>query len=274
MTIIKKGDTGAAVRDAQKALNQNGANITVDGWFGDVTEQAVIAFQLKHNLPPVGQIGPRTMAALQGKNCDKLLLRDHIINAAAMLEVEPACLAAVAQVESAGSGFFSCGRPAILFERHVFYKQLQQQSQELADEMARQYPQLCNTQRGGYVGGPSEYQRFNMAHLLNPVAAIEACSWGMFQIMGFHWQLLGFDSPKAMMQAMGESEARHLQALTHFILADSVLHKALKGKKWAEFAKRYNGPAYTENNYDMKLSRAYLQMAPYYEDTPDAAMAE
>lgn len=273
MNILKKGDSGLAVRDLQKRLNQHGATLTVDGWYAEETEKAVIAFQLKHNLPPVGQVGPRTNAALSGQLSEKLITQAQIIESAKTLNVEAAAVAAVAQVESAGSGFFDCGRPAILFERHVFYKQLQQESQELAAEMARQYPQLCSTQRGGYVGGSGEYQRFNMAYLLNPKAAVEACSWGMFQIMGFHWQLLGFSSAAAFKTAMDKTEGEHLQALTRFIAADSGLHKALKAKKWDEFARRYNGPAYAENNYDTKLSRAYLQLSKIYE-VPHVVVSE
>ncbi|MEG6992119.1 N-acetylmuramidase domain-containing protein, partial [Pseudomonas aeruginosa] len=44
-----------------------------------------------------------------------------------------------------------------------------------------------------------------------------------------------------------------------FIEADPALLKALKGRKWAEFARRYNGPAYARNLYDVKLERAYAR---------------
>lgn len=274
MNILKRGDTGYPVRDLQKKLNEFGANLIVDGWFGEKTEQAVIQFQLKHNLPPVGQVGPRTQAALQGVNREKLITRQAIITAAELLNVEPAAVGAVAQVESAGSGFFACGRPAILFERHIFYRQLQAESQQLADEVNRLYPHLCSKERGGYIGGSGEYQRFNMAHMLNPQAAIEACSWGMFQIMGFHWQHLGYTSAKAYKEAMEQSESEHLNALTRFIQADPLLHKALKAKKWADFAKRYNGPAYAENHYDSKLARAYQQLKAVYQAEQHASTAK
>ena len=32
---------------------------------------------------------------------------------------------------------------------------------------------------------------------------------------------------------------------------------ALQNKNWAEFARRYNGPAYAQNRYDEKLAEAY-----------------
>ncbi|MCR8935678.1 N-acetylmuramidase domain-containing protein [Pseudomonas sp. A4] len=43
----------------------------------------------------------------------------------------------------------------------------------------------------------------------------------------------------------------------------AVLHKALKGRKWAEFAKLYNGPDYQRNLYDIKLQRAYERHGDY-----------
>lgn len=270
MTILKRGDTGQAVRDAQKLLNQHKHIVVVDGWFGEKTLAAVTAFQLKYNLPPVGQIGPRTLAKLRGQHSAKLITQADIVDAAEKLNVSAAALAAVAQVESAAAGFFPCGRTAILFERHVYYRQLQQESQQLADEIARQYPQLCNTHRGGYIGGSGEYQRFSMAHLLNPQAAIESCSWGMFQIMGFHWQALGYNNAAEFKAAMDVSEGEQLRILSRFIKLDPALHKALKNRKWAEFAKRYNGPAYAENHYDRKLARAFEQLSNVYQDKHDA----
>ena len=274
MTILKHGDTGHAVRDAQKLLNQHGHNVSVDGWYGDKTQDAVTAFQLQHNLPPVGQIGPRTLAKLRRQDTLKLITQRDIITAAQQLGVHEAALAAVAQVESSADGFFPCGRPAILFERHVYYRQLQQESQELADEISKQYPHLCSTQRGGYVGGSAEYQRFAMAYMLNPAAAIESCSWGMFQIMGFHWQALGFAKAADFKHAMESSEGEQLRILTRFIAMDPALHKALKSRKWAEFAKRYNGPAYGENHYDIKLARAFEQLQALYQDKADAKTAD
>ena len=42
-----------------------------------------------------------------------------------------------------------------------------------------------------------------------------------------------------------------------FIQADLDLHHALIVRDWAEFARRYNGPAYRDNIYDTKLATAY-----------------
>ena len=67
---------------------------------------------------------------------------------------------------------------------------------------------------------------------------------------------------------MSESEGQQLQAFVRFILADSVLHNALKARKWAKVAELYNGPAYKRNLYDIKLARAYER---HLDDAPAEA---
>lgn len=62
---IKKGMSGEGVRWLQWELKQAGYNITIDGNFGDKTEEALIAFQKKHKLEQDAQCGPVTRTALK-----------------------------------------------------------------------------------------------------------------------------------------------------------------------------------------------------------------
>lgn len=64
MTTLRKGDKGSEVRELQELLNQNGANLTVDGSFGAKTQEAVKAFQGKNGLDRDGVCGPKTWAKL------------------------------------------------------------------------------------------------------------------------------------------------------------------------------------------------------------------
>ena len=170
---------------------------------------------------------------------------------------------AVNQVESRGEGFAANGRPVILFERHVMFERLQANglSEAEADALAAKHPALVNRKAGGYIGGTAEHQRLAQAQQLHATAALESASWGLFQIMGYHWQRLGYFDAQHFADTMALSEAAQLDAFVSFIETDTALHKALKGRKWAEFAKRYNGPAYAKNLYDVKLARAYAQFA-------------
>ena len=253
---MRKNDTGAEVRDLQKKLG-----IEVDGLYGDSTEAAVRKFQEQHGLVADGIAGDKTLATLRAGKADPRLLKHADIDAAAdALEVDTGCILAVNEVESIGLGFLPDGRPKILFERHIMYKRLKGDDYD-ADGLAAKYPNLVNQTRGGYAGGSAEHARFRTACGIDQTCAIESASWGLFQIMGFHWQTLGYASAEEFMGAMQRSEADQLDAFVRFVKADPVLHKALKSRKWAEFAKLYNGPAYKENSYDAKLAAAFTRHA-------------
>ena len=62
---IEKGSKGEDVRFLQQRLNEFGAEIGVDGSFGNQTDRAVRNFQTDHGLTVDGIVGPKTMAALQ-----------------------------------------------------------------------------------------------------------------------------------------------------------------------------------------------------------------
>lgn len=54
------------VTQLQRLLNQNGANLTEDGIFGDQTRNAVLAFQRNNNLTADGVVGNQTWSKLTG----------------------------------------------------------------------------------------------------------------------------------------------------------------------------------------------------------------
>lgn len=179
--------------------------------------------------------------------------------AATELGIDLPAIKAVVDVESNGDGFYPSGTPKILFERHVMYKRVAEtMGQSAADKYFSKYPEICNPKPGGY--GPGEDQPIRMgmaATLINRNCALESASWGAFQIMGYHWKSLGFYNLQAFVNAMYASEGAQLQAFVSFIKDDEDMHEALKTHDWADFARRYNGPAYKKNRYDKKLKAAY-----------------
>lgn len=267
---LRHGSKGQAVRQLQRALNANGAKLFPDGDFGDKTEQAVRAYQLKVGLVVDGVAGEKTLAALAGADCSKLLSNATLVAAAKRLGVELAAVYAVNEVESTGAGFLANGKPKILYERHQMHRLLATPRHEgddaealkqHADQLATLHPALVNPRPGGYAGGTAEHQRLANAKLIDALCAPEACSWGAFQVMGYHWQRLGYSSLDDFLTRMAQDENQHFEAFIRYIEAEPALHKALKAKKWAEFARRYNGPAYARNLYDVKLERAYQRHA-------------
>ena len=83
MKLIKKGSKGDSVKLLQELLNKHGFNLTVDGDFGNKTEEAVKQFQKRLNLTVDGIVGSKTFEALQAKyeaniNIIKDFLKVHI----------------------------------------------------------------------------------------------------------------------------------------------------------------------------------------------------
>jgi len=267
---LRHGDRSQAVMQLQRSLTARGFALFPDGDFGDETEKAVRAFQLKAGLVVDGVAGSKTQAALAGADCSRLLSNATLVAAAKRLGVELATVYAVNEVESAGAGFLSNGKPAILFERHIMHRQLSAprsaaddagKRKARADLLATEFPNLVNTRPGGYAGGVAEHQRLAQARQLDDTAALESASWGAFQIMGFHATSLGYASVQAFAASMAQDENQQFNAFVGFIEAHPGLHKALKARKWADFAKQYNGPSYARNLYDVKLQRAYERHA-------------
>lgn len=260
MDTLKQGMVGYQVAELQQLLNNHGQRLVVDGDFGAKTFAAVQAVQRRAGLVVDGRAGPKTLAVLRGQLRNlwpKFLKEDDLKAAAATLGVELAVVKAVNLVESVGCGFGEDQRPRILLERHVAYKQAAAAGMD-SKLLAASYPNLVNPKRGGYAGGSHEWSRFaNLASITSQAVAIEACSWGAFQIMGYHWKRLGYSSAIDFMKSMCDSEGNQLDAFVRFIKADGELHKAMKEKNWAVFASEYNGPAYRDNLYDTKLATAY-----------------
>ncbi len=175
--------------------------------------------------------------------------------AAFLLECEVAAIKAVAEVESAGSGFLEDGRAKILFEGHIFYKYTK-------GVYANAHPTICYPKwtKQFYQGGIAEYSRLEQAEALARVAARMSASYGRFQIMGFNFPICGFANVDAFYDAMQTSEGAQLQAFCEYI-KHTGLASALQTHDWARLAKGYNGPEYWRNAYDKKLAAAYAKYA-------------
>ena len=180
--------------------------------------------------------------------------------AATGLSVDPATVRAVTEVESRGTGFLLDSRPVILFERHIMFRRLTGAGRDSA-LLSRFLPSVINSTPGGYLGGSEEHDRLYLARQVDPIAAIESASWGLFQIMGFHWERLGYTSAQDFERQMCESERQHLDAFVRFVITSPQIHMALRKQDWTAFAAGYNGPAFAKNHYDKKLEAAYRRHA-------------
>ena len=191
----------------------------------------------------------------------KFLTKLQVVAAANELDVEYAALKSVLEVECRSSGFFSTGEPAILFERHVFWRRLgniRWFTKRL--QIMAKHPRVCNKFSGGYGRFSGQHKKLAVAVRYNRDVALESASWGIGQVMGYHWEKLGYPSLQAFINDMYESEAKQLEAVVRYIKHFN-LDGALRRRDWSAFAYGYNGKAYTKNNYDEKLKQAYRKHA-------------
>ncbi|MEJ2769077.1 N-acetylmuramidase family protein [Mycetohabitans sp. B46] len=261
MKPLRLGDQGQDVALLQRRLIRAGYGPQLTHVYDAATEAAVTALQIHTGLVVDGIVGPKTMVALaRGKPDPKHLTDADLLCAAETLGVPIASIRAVNEVESHGAGFLPDGRPTILFERHVFWQRLKARDLDPVP-LAVQHPNIVAPVRGGYHGGAAEYTRLAIAAQIESVAAHESASWGAFQILGQHWARLGYASVDDFVDRMQANEAEQLDAFVRFVAADRRLLAALRGRRWAQLARLYNGPGYSRNLYDTKLAQAYRKYA-------------
>lgn len=181
----------------------------------------------------------------------KRLTEKDYEDAAKKLGCDVAAVKAVVSVEAGkGGGFLKDKRPKILFESRWFHK--------LTDgQYDQSHPHLSTAAWvRNYKGGAGEYTRLGEAIELNRAAALKSTSWGSFQILGVNHRVAGFNTVETFVKAQVKSEGEHLKAFCNFVIGNN-LDDELRDRRWADFAKRYNGPGYRENRYDEKMAAAY-----------------
>lgn len=114
--------------------------------------------------------------------------------------------------------------------------------------------------------GAHQYDRLNLAMRLDRNAALQSTSWGLGQTMGFNFAQTNSADVEAMVKRMVTSENEQLLCTIGELIGGGSV-AALRAKDWANFARRYNGPNYAINNYDVRLSAAYQKFS--YGGTPD-----
>jgi hypothetical protein len=172
--------------------------------------------------------------------------------AATRLGCEVAAIKAVAEVESGPhGGFLPDDTPVILFERHLFARL----TNHVYDHA---HPAISNPSPGGYGKVLDQPARLAEASALDRDAALQACSWGRFQVLGANWRDLDYESLQQFVNAMYAGEAEQLDSFVRFIQHNG-LTGALRTHNWTAFARRYNGPNFHINHYDTKLAEAYAR---------------
>ncbi|WP_052310996.1 LysM peptidoglycan-binding domain-containing protein [Rubrivivax gelatinosus] len=200
----------------------------------------------------------------------------------------------IAVVESGGRASFwrlnhgeGAHIPALLFERHIFSRRTKGRFDNAHPDLSWPVPYRKKSKIGeedkrmhdgqvdaddAYGDYSSAYLRLIRAYSLDATAALEAASWGKFQILGTNYSLCGRPTPVAFVDQMCMSEAAQIGLLANFIQKKPPvwidakdtkkgkhpsLLESVRKKDWAMIAFNYNGPGYKTYSYDIKLRAAY-----------------
>jgi len=269
------------VRLVQRLLDRQAARtgivISQSGQFDHATQQALAIFQRRVMRNPManGIVSPgdSTLQELTSTTAQRLmaggagglrlphrignseLAEEDFVAAAAALKCDVRSVKAVTAIEAPNGPFDIWGRPTLLFERHLFHR-------FTGGRHDRTAPDLSSANPGGYGRTSEQFGRLERAYALDATAALRATSWGGFQILGDNYARAGFGTVDLFVRAMCQSAAQQLTAFVAFIQFSPALIRAIDNRRWADFAKVYNGPNYKINDYDNKLEKAYEAAQP------------
>lgn len=186
-------------------------------------------------------------------------MKERIINLATRYEacrigVEPEALRAFIDVESSGQGFDTeTGKIIIQFEP-VWFRRHEPFAPSGAWSMNKVERQA------------KEWAAFNDAWSINPDSAMKSTSIGMGQVMGFHFERLGYKTVGEMWDDAKRGEERQIHQMAEFINTDRKLWTAIRTKDWHTVALRYNGAKYQElaikwgrTPYNISMAEAYAR---------------
>ncbi len=268
MKLIRRGSSGEEVKELQILLSKFGYEVAADGIFGRETEVAVREFQRSVRISCDGIVGSSTWHHLRDEDILDLIsikmTEEDYVRGSKQLKVDIATVKAVEEVETGGrGGFFKSGFPSILFEGHIFWQQLRKLGMN-PEQFVKGNENILYSKwtKSEYYGGIREYERLEKAKKISRIAAYSSTSWGSFQIMGFNYADAGCSTLDEFVAKMHKNEGSQFDLFIQFI-KNKKLDICLQEQNWKEFARRYNGPSYEQNKYDVKLEMAYKKYSCY-----------
>lgn len=180
---------------------------------------------------------------------------------AASLGIKAPALHMFLDVESRGRGFQPNGRPIILFEAHIFSRL----TKHIFDGS---HPDISSAawNRALYgAGGDHQFDRLDRAVELNREAALQSASWGLGQVLGMNYKMVGFADVEAFVTAMLASERLQLDAMTDFLKAASLIqYLKYEPPYFRELARGYNGSGQVDY-YAERLRESYEKWVRHVE---------
>ena len=221
---------------------KNVGNAGADGIIGKATKQATFELFRDLKAQAISNDELKQMSVLLGDSTGTARIR------------------AVAEVESAGSGWFNTRHVKILYERHKFWKYNDDSSAPKSTFF--NYPDSGNYTTDANKNDINDsWEKLLRACEYDPMGAFMSVSMGKFQVMGYHYKDMGFENPWDMMLSLVANEVNHYILLVKYVLVNNLKNAFLKidakPENCVAFAKGYNGPAYSKYSYHSKIAGAY-----------------
>ena len=157
---------------------------------------------------------------------------------AAENDIDHLILLAILNNESNLKGFYNSGIIKSRYEKHIHLG-------------------FFMTYNGQYQRHP-QLPAFDIAwvrkHTLQDLIILST-SYGIAQIMGYHYQTLGYDTPKDLLNKWSNSETEQIKDFLRFItlFRGGKFLSALKDGDTRRVSRYYNGSGYKQNHYEEKL---------------------
>lgn len=158
-------------------------------------------------------------------------------------------LAAITHIESGGRVFASVNgkqRPLVLNEPHILFKLTKGQvnSRLVAEGLAYK-------RQGTKPYPKTQEARWAWAERAEGIAgdvAYEAMSYGVGQVMGYHWQALGFSSFQHFLKHMLSGVDGQIDIMLRYCQRNAIDDELREGR-WAGFFRGYNGVNWEKLGY-------------------------
>lgn len=247
--LIKNGSRGDAVKSFQAFLIGKGflAEGEDDGACGPRSVEGIKQYQESCGLVADGVAGKGTLGKAKEDGWD---WSDGPTAAQVAAAEELSLPVEVIQtIEAVESG----GKPgATRFEVHVFNRK--------RPDLKGQLPFTPGPRGYSVTRSETDWDAYQRAYALDPVAATESTSFGLYQVLGGHL-IEVYGSPEAGLKAFAEDSTSVSYKLLASWFRDSPRAlDAAKDKDWRELARRYNGPGQVDY-YESALKREYGRFA-------------
>ena len=187
--------------------------------------------------------------------------RAYIAEAARQDGVEPAAYYAIVEVESNGVTHATVNGvkvPVIRWEGHYFDRLVPAKKRAQAREEG-----LANPKAGAVLNPANQASRYAILAKgikIDSEAAYSSISVGIGQVMGSHWEWLGYRSAQHLFTEASKGFEGQFELMRRYIKEAGLLDE-LQRHDWAGFARGYNGPAYAKYGYHTKIAKAYRRYA-------------